>query len=436
MDQEIRDIAENLSYTFEEQSFLQLEKLLHDDVDCKKNSKHRLFKGNFFEDMDAHRRQYLDRILCHSMKSLGQQIKNNIRNEARDDDSYDSRLSKGDSNTLLLVDLKKKCNFTYDKTSGFIQLKSINEVKFSAKSAAVQSLYLHIIAKIIKLIQDNNYMTKRELYYLSLEFCRSRSQRLNTTSHSSRKLDLAINELCCLLGCSAVHLHIVAQSKGIVYGDLSFKLKSGEIYQCLSRKEGTSIPTAQIPIIEVTSSAKFILIVEKDSIMQKILSQEATSNFIRNYKVILFTAKGYPDITSKAFVNFIWSRLKIPVLALTDADPHGLEIVCNYKFGSYSSAYEGQHAVLPTIRWLGLLPSDVMRLSIPDTKTLPHTISDVKKIESLLKRPYLKSRPAWIQQIELMRNTGKKAELESLDTDGGYLVRSYLPNKLRYASWL
>lgn len=433
MDQQVREIAENLKYTFQEQFFLQLDNI-KDEIASNKWYKQRLFNGNFFEDIDSPRRQYLDRVLCQSMSSLGQQIKNNIRNDARDDDSLDSRQSKTD-NTLPLVDLKNRANFKYGK-NGLIRLKSIDEVKFTARSVAVQSFYLHIIAKTIKLIQNNDYMTKRELYYVSLEFCRYRSQKQTTAHHSPKKLDLALHELCCLLGCSPVHLHIVAQSKGIVYGDLTFKLKSGEIFQCLSRKEGLSIPTAQIPIVEVTSNAKFILIVEKDSIMQKILSQETNSNFIRDYKVILFTARGYPDTTSKAFVNLVWSKLNIPVFALTDADPHGLEIVCNYKFGSYSSAYETGHCVLPNLRWLGLLPSEVMRLSRPGMQTLPHSPNDMRKIESLLKRPYLQSRPNWLEQIELMRDIGHKAELESLDADGCYLVRTYLPNKLRYASWL
>lgn len=460
MDQKLKEFSDNLMHTFEEQCFLQLDKL--DNNFESRSPKQRLYRFNFFEDIDATRRQYLDRVLCQSMKSLGQQIKNNLRNEARDDNSLDSRLSQKD-NTLLLVDLKNRANFTYDK-NGVILLKSRDDVKLQAKSVMVQTLFLHIIAKTIKLVQNDNYMTKRELYYLSLEFClkqkssqsqnsqsqnsqrqnsqRQNSQRQNSSqsktqaTYSPAKLDNALNELCCILGCSPVHLHIVAQSKGIVYGDLTFKLKSGEVYQCLSRKEGISIPTAQTPISEVESNAKFILIVEKDSIMQKILNQESSSKFIQNYKVILFTARGYPDITSKAFLNFVWAKLKIPILALTDADPHGLEIVCNYKFGSYSSAYEGGHCTLPNIKWLGLLPSDVMKLDLPESKTMPHSPTDLKKIESLLKRPYLRSRATWIQQIELMRDLGQKAELEALDSDGGYLVRTYLPNKLRYASWL
>ena len=33
-------------------------------------------------------------------------------------------------------------------------------------------------------------------------------------------------------------------------------------------------------------------------------------------------------------IHKLWSTLTIPVLALVDADPYGVEILCIYKFGS------------------------------------------------------------------------------------------------------
>ena len=47
-----------------------------------------------------------------------------------------------------------------------------------------------------------------------------------------------------------------------------------------------------------------------------------------------FQGKGYPDLCTRGFVNLLWKTLQIPVLMLTDADPHGLHIALVYKFGS------------------------------------------------------------------------------------------------------
>ena len=35
-------------------------------------------------------------------------------------------------------------------------------------------------------------------------------------------------------------------------------------------------------------------------------------------------AKGFPDINTRIFLKKIWENLKIPILALMDADPHGM----------------------------------------------------------------------------------------------------------------
>jgi meiotic recombination protein SPO11 len=47
----------------------------------------------------------------------------------------------------------------------------------------------------------------------------------------------------------------------------------------------------------------------------------------------LITAKGQPDVATRLFVKKL-SDLDIPILALVDADPYGLEIMSVYTTGS------------------------------------------------------------------------------------------------------
>lgn len=347
--------------------------------------------------------------------------------------------------SLLLVDRSSQANYVYDRF-GVVHMKGKRTVKFNTPSLTKQALLLHVIAKVLKLLETGAYSTKRELYYLSLAFCRVREKKSNQSQlnsqrslsgrHSTRKLDAALDDICCLVGCSKVHLHIVTQPKGLVFGNLKFRVGDGPLEDCAARKDALTIPSGQEPILYVESDARFILVLEKDCVLQKIINHDAGKEFVRDYQVILVTGKGYPDINTRAFLNFLWLKLKIPVLALTDADPHGLEIVCSYKFGCYATAYESATLTVPHIKWLGLLPGDVSRLSLPDSKTIPQTQTDVRKISSLIARPYIKSRPLWMKQLQIMRDLKRKAELESLDSTGEYLVKTYLPNKLRYASWL
>lgn len=47
-----------------------------------------------------------------------------------------------------------------------------------------------------------------------------------------------------------------------------------------------------------------------------------------------FQGKGYPDINTRLFVKQLSCKLKIQILALVDANPFGIEIMCVYRYGS------------------------------------------------------------------------------------------------------
>jgi len=45
---------------------------------------------------------------------------------------------------------------------------------------------------------------------------------------------------------------------------------------------------------------------------------------------------------------------RIPILALVDADPYGLDILSVYKYGSCATAHEGDTLIAPRIELLGI----------------------------------------------------------------------------------
>jgi meiotic recombination protein SPO11 len=49
----------------------------------------------------------------------------------------------------------------------------------------------------------------------------------------------------------------------------------------------------------------------------------------------------------------------IPVVALVDADPHGLDILSTYKFGSHTMMHENELLVAPRLEWIGVKRSDI-----------------------------------------------------------------------------
>ncbi|KAJ7387731.1 endodeoxyribonuclease [Desmophyllum pertusum] len=105
---------------------------------------------------------------------------------------------------------------------------------------------------------------------------------------------------------------------------------------------------------------------------------------------IVITGKGFPDVSTRMMVRQLWCTLQIPILALVDADPHGIEILSVYKFGSKALSFDAHRLTVPVIKWLGVLPTDINRLSISHDQLIPLTDRDKCKARELLERPYIK----------------------------------------------
>lgn len=60
--------------------------------------------------------------------------------------------------------------------------------------------------------------------------------------------------------------------------------------------------------------------------------------FLSNF---LFQGKGYPDMNTRFLLKQIWLKYRLPMYILTDADPHGIEIMLTYRHGSLVSILSG-----------------------------------------------------------------------------------------------
>jgi len=65
------------------------------------------------------------------------------------------------------------------------------------------------------------------------------------------------------------------------------------------------------------------------------------------------------------------------------------------------------------------------------------TENDIKRADDLLKEDFVKSRPEWERQIMIMKETGKKAEIQALASkDWRFMTGTYLPTKIDSADWV
>ncbi|XP_050008873.1 meiotic recombination protein SPO11 isoform X2 [Alexandromys fortis] len=309
----------------------------------------------------------------------------------------------------------------------------------SPKSVKKFALILKILSMIYKLVQSNTYATKRSRTWCSftistLHFHRDIYYTDSQLFGNQAAVDNIIDDISCMLKVPRRSLHVLSTSKGLVAGNLRYMEEDGTRVQCTCSATATAVPSNIQGIRNLITDAKFLLIVEKDATFQRLLDDNFCS---RMSPCIMVTGKGIPDLNTRLLVKKLWDTFHLPVFTLVDADPHGMEIMCIYKYGSLSMSFEAHSLTVPAIRWLGLLPSDIKRLNIPKDSLIPLTKHDHMKLDSILRRPYISCQPFWRKEMEMMADSKMKAEIQALTfLSSDYLSRVYLPNKLRFGGWI
>ena len=110
-----------------------------------------------------------------------------------------------------------------------------------------------------------------------------------------------------------------------------------------------------------------VLVVEKEGPFRTLLeagySRPPRSN--QHYQpchVVIITGKGYPDVATRVLLKRITTTdPRVRILGLMDCDPHGLDILLTYKFGSTSMAFDSENMAVPAIEWIGVFASDFIK---------------------------------------------------------------------------
>lgn len=283
-----------------------------------------------------------------------------------------------------------------------------------------------ILTRVMQLVHQvlsrGIHVTKRDLFYTDVKLFKDQKDS-----------DAVLDDISCMLGCTRNSLHVVASEKGVVVGRLQYKEDGDEIDCTKMGVGGKAIPSNIDKVSDMRSDAKFVLLVEKDAAFMRL----AEDRFYNKYPCIIITAKGQPDVATRLFLSKVKRDLKIPVLALVDADPYGLKIISVYMQGSKNMAFDSGNLTTPDIKWLGVRPSDLDKFKIPEQCRLEMTAKDIETGQHMLNEDFIKSNPDWVKEINIMLETKTKAEIQALSSYGfQYLSQIYLPLKLQEGDWI
>src|ERR687891_416272 len=299
----------------------------------------------------------------------------------------------------------------------------------SIKKIPTFSQYLVMANAVRKLLDEEMESTIRGMYYATLSTVGDEKNKQKFWN-SQENSDDAIKAVELLTGVPREEFSVTSKPKGMISGPITLRV-GGDVIDCSLGSRATSqlIPTniRDLEIIDV--KADFIMVVEKDTVLNNIRK----SGFIQKYNAILLTGSGEPDRATRMMVKTLNEVWKKPVVIFTDADPWGLGIALRYKIGSESLSYDSDRLVTPDAKVLGMMFSDIYEYNIPKVARLAATPEDMNRANDMKKKPWLQDK-RWKKELDLFLGRKEKCELDAFFKYGfKYLADTYLPNKLREA---
>ena len=322
----------------------------------------------------------------------------------------------------MVTPVRSLSNVKYQAKTGYFEMLGKNKQRtltVSTVKTFAQTLKMMSLAK--ELIEADDMATKREAYYISKNWGKA---GFSEQSES----DTIMDDVEAMFGVNREQLRFTPEEKG---GDIA-----GRLIVIDTDSKGTkfgsgaySIPV-EVENLQFQSQAKFILAIETVGMFQRLVKYD----YWKRAKCILVSMGGVPTRACRRFIRRLTEQLKIPVYAFVDGDPYGyFNIYRTLKVGSGNAAHLNRFFCVPSVRFLGVTPQDIVTYKLP---THPLKEVDIKRAKDALRNdPFVKHHKPWQKAINQMLKMGVRVEQQAFAKHGlDFVVNKYLPFKLKNTS--
>jgi len=339
-----------------------------------------------------------------------------------------AKILKSKSPTMV-TPIRSLINVKYQAKIGYFEMlgkKKHRTLTVSTVKTFAQSLKMMSLAK--ELIDTNDMATKREAYYISKNWGKAGFSE-------QAESDTIMDDVEAMFGVNREQLRFTPEEKGgdvagrLIVIDTDSKGKKLKI-DCTRFGSGAySIPT-EVENLRFESQAKFVLAIETAGMFQRLVKYD----YWKKTKCILISIGGVPTRACRRFIRRLTDQLKIPVYAFVDGDPYGyFNIYRTLKVGSGRAAHLNKFFCVPSVRFLGVTPQDIITYKLP---THPLKEVDIKRAKDALRNdPFVKHHKPWQKAIKQMLEMGVRVEQQAFAKHGlDFVVNKYLPFKLKNPS--
>jgi DNA topoisomerase-6 subunit A len=331
----------------------------------------------------------------------------------------------------LAVPARQLSNVTYDPERGHFELGPRKKQRgLSVRTARPFAQTLKLMALSRELSDADDFATKREAYYISKNWgdCRFDAQSESDTILSD------IEAIAAGEGITREQLGFFPEAHGgAVVGRLTV-LDDNDPAQpvrvdCTRLGQGSYAVPRSLQRVRFETDAHFVLAIETGGMFQRLHQHR----FWERHPCVLVEMAGVPTRATRRFVRRLADEHRLPVYCFTDCDPYGFaNIYRTLKAGSGNAAHTAGLYSVPTARFLGVTPQDILDFELQDAT---HALSegDIKRARDALQRdPFFRAHAEWMRAIEQLLQMGVRAEQQALAKWGlNFVIEEYLPRKLR-----
>jgi DNA topoisomerase-6 subunit A len=285
-----------------------------------------------------------------------------------------------------------------------------------------------------RLLDQGKTTSLRGMYYMLKHTIEGSNEN---TFDDQNESDTIIEDVEVMLGSLREELHLYAQKKGDLVGNITINDSGFDIDCSRMGSGGYGIPSIVEPeVIKLDRKkcdAKFVLHVEKDTVWQRFNEDR----FWEKHNCILTHGGGQPTRGIRRLLHRLHNELKLPIYCVLDNDPWGYYIYSVIKQGSINLAFESQRMAVPEAKFLGLRSIDFERCQLSDDVILKMNDNDRKRARQIAKYPWFEKKRPWQNEIQRMLKNDFKLEVESLiSKDISYVTEVYVPERLEAQDWL
>jgi DNA topoisomerase-6 subunit A len=325
--------------------------------------------------------------------------------------------------------LRSLSNVRYTPKKGHFEMagkKKERTLTVSTVKTFAQTLRMIALSK--KLIETDDFATKRDAYYQTKNWDEARCD-------DQVESDTIMDDIEAYYGLTKESLRFTPDEHGgLVAGELiveDFEQGTRKRLEIDCTKFGSGaygISPSTIEDIGFRTKAKFILAIETGGIFERLNRHR----FWEKANCILVSMAGVPTRAVRRFVRRLADEKKIPVYVFVDCDPYGIaNIYRTLKVGSGNNAHLNEYFCVPQARFLGVTPQDILDYDLP---THPLKDIDIKRAKDALKNdPFFQHYKEWAKAFDQLLKMGKRAEQQAFAKhDLNFVMDTYLPEKLKH----